>query len=154
MDEESNYYIEPKYINATINKYFGVEKITPQDVGDFVRYRDDRYYWDDVFEGSPWFAGSQLLSLRDNGVGMLMAIVEDYGDNENYQRDPESELIPRFYSPKSSWPEGVAELFKATGYHAALIEPHTYDGRRVYKLLQWRAAESLDEAETIVALGF
>jgi hypothetical protein len=99
-DADSNYFIGPKQVNATIKKYFGIEKITPQDGGDFVLYRDGRYYWDDVFEGSPWFAGSQAIELQDNGDGTLSAIVEDYKDNENYQNDPDSKSIPLFYAPK------------------------------------------------------
>jgi hypothetical protein len=153
-DANSDYYIEPKHVNATVKKYFGAEKITAQDGGDFVLYRDGKYYWDDVFEGSPWFAGSQALELRDNGDGTLSAIVGDYGDNENYQKDPDSKSIPLFYTPKKTWKPATAKMFDAKGYHAAQIAPHTYDGKKTYKLLEWRAAETPEEAGEIAAGGF
>jgi hypothetical protein len=142
-------YIEAKHVNAAVKQYFGIEHVTPRDGGDFVLYRDGKYYWDDVFEGAPWFAGSQALELRDNGDGTLSAIVEDYGDNENYQNDPDSKSIPLFYAPKKTWKEATAKLFDVKGYHAAKIAPHTYGGKKTYKLLEWRAAETLEEAAAV-----
>jgi nicotinamide mononucleotide adenylyltransferase len=152
-DAESNSYIEPKNVDATIEKYFGDIKVTPQSSGDFIGYRDGKYYWDDVFEGSPWFAGSQTLELRDNGNGTLSAIVEDYADNDNYQANPDSELVRRFYEPKKTWSAAVAKLFDVKGYHAALIEPYEYQGKKTYRLIKWRAAETLQEAQRLVAEG-
>jgi hypothetical protein len=153
-DADSNSYIEPKNVNATLNKYFGIQKITPQDGGDFVLYRDGRYYWDDVFEGSPWFAGSQAIELKNNGDGTMSAIVEDYGDNQNYQDDPDSKSITLFYTPKKTWKPATAKMFDVKTYHAAKIVPYTYNGKNTYRLLEWRAAETVGEARSIAAGGF
>jgi hypothetical protein len=145
-DPEGGFSIEAKNVAASVKKYFGIEKFTAQDGGNFVSYRDGKYYWDDVLEGSPWFAGSQAVELRDNGDGTLSAVLEDYSDNDHYQKDPDNKSIALFYTPKKAWNASTAKFFDQAGYHAAKIAPYTYDGKKTYKLLEWKAAETLDEA--------
>lgn len=150
-DVSEDSYIEEKYVNATIQKYFGVNNISGKSCKDmdFVSYSKGKYFWHDVFEGSPWFSGSQAVELYDNKDGTFSAVIEDYSDNEAFQINPDN-FSSAFYNPRKDWKETTTKRCQLSGYHAAKIKLQTYDEKLVYKLLKWQAAENLKEARALI----
>lgn len=138
--------VDKKYINATIKKYFGIDKITPQSIEDgFVLYKDGKYYWEDVTEGFPKFDGAQVIEFYDNQDGTFLAIIEDYKDNQEYHKGGSPDNFgASFYPPKKSWSPSVAKKCSIAGYHVAKVAPHTYNNKKTYKLLEWYKAKSLE----------
>lgn len=147
FDEDS--YISEKYVKSTLMKYFGISKIIPED-GDFFSYKSGKFLWEDIFEGGPYFYGSQTIELYDNGDGTFSAITEDYEDNEYFQNNFIEGFGKIFYPPKKNWKSATTKRCKVTGYHAAKIATQSYDGKVVYKLLEWHPAESLEDARSIM----
>jgi hypothetical protein len=132
------YYIERKDVDATIEKYFGIKGVTPQSVEDSpIIYKNNRYYWDEIFEGSPTFLGGQVVELRDAGNGTMSAVVELYEDDEAFQNNPDK-AIKEFYAPIKNWTGDTAKCFKSAGTWTAKIAPHTWGGKKTWKLLEWR----------------
>jgi hypothetical protein len=150
-DAEGMSYIGRDRVDATIEKYFGIKGVKPRSVEDgAVIYKHDRYYWDDVFEGSPWFAGGQAVELYDEKDGTLSAVVELYQDNEAFQNDVMKIDTGDFYAPKKSWKGNTAKYYEIRGYYAAKIAPYSYNGKKTYRLLEWREAETLNEARKLI----
>ena len=147
-DADGRYYIGKNSVDATIEKYFGIKGVKPQSAGDeFVVYENDRYYWDDVFEGSPWFAGAQTVALYNDGDGTFSAVVELYKDNVAFQNDVDKFDIKDFYAPKKSWKGKTASYYDFDTTCSAKIAPHVYGGKKTWKLLEWHADEAEDEGD-------
>jgi hypothetical protein len=143
---EGKAYIGKGTVDATIEKYFGLKGVTPQSAEDgFVIYKNGKYYWDDVFESAPWFAGGQAVSLTDNGDGTLFATVELYKDNDAFQKDAAKVNIKDFYAPKKSWKGKTASYYELSSTWSAVIAPHTYNGKKTWKLLEWREEGASNE---------
>jgi hypothetical protein len=135
---EGPYYIGKDNVNVTIEKYFGIKGVKPQSAEDrFVIYKNGRYYWDDVMEGAPWFAGGQAVELYDNGDGTLSAVVEWYEDNEVFVNNVDKFDVKDFYAPKKSWKGNTANYYELSRRCTAKIAPHSYGGKKTYKLLKW-----------------
>jgi hypothetical protein len=148
---EGQYYIGRDSVDASIEKYFGIKGVKPHSVEDgFVIYKKGRYYWDDVLEGAPWFAGGQAVELYDDGDGKLSAVVELYKDNGAFANDPDKVNIKDFYAPRKTWKGNTAKYYELRGYYAAKIVPHAYGGKKTYKLLEWREAETLEDARKLI----
>ena len=148
---EGQYYIGKDRVNATIEKYFGIQGVTPQSAEEgFVIFKKDRYYWDDVFEGSPWFAGGQAVELHEGKGGTLSAVVEFYTDNEAFQNDAGKVNIKDFYAPKKSWKKNTAKYYDLCGYYGAKIAVLVQNGKKSYILLEWREAETLEDARKLI----
>jgi hypothetical protein len=145
-DAEGRYYIGKNSVDATIEKYFGIKGVKHQSAGgEFVVYENDRYYWDDVCEGSPGFAGAQAVALYDDGDGTFSAIVELYKDNHAFQIDVDKFDIKDFYAPKKSWKGKTASYYDLDATYSAKIAPHVYGGKKTWELLEWHADEAEDE---------
>ncbi|MDR3209644.1 MAG: hypothetical protein LBT36_03345 [Oscillospiraceae bacterium] len=130
--------LAPSYVENAMLKYFGVSGVTHQSAGAWVTYSDGKYHWHDVFEGAPWFAGSQVAEFFDNGDGTYSALLEDYTDGADYGAWLSGGgEINAFYQPQRSW-SGFGGVFARSGYHTATVAPHTYDGKQTYKLLTYR----------------
>ena len=148
-DENGDSYVPKTVVNNTIDKYFGIKNIPAKDFEeDFYACKGGKYYWLDVMEGSPWFAGGQAVQLYDNGDGTLSVIVENYQDGEGYGMD-EASILPNnptspFYAPKKNWSGKVKKLLRQNGYYIATIAPYTYNDKQTYKLLEWRFVETPD----------
>jgi|GEM_PF-843790 hypothetical protein len=144
-------YMDKEYMDITVKKYFDIEGITHQSgkPTGFVVYDNGKYFWHDVFEGSPWFEGSQLIELYDNGDGTFSAITEDYQDSPEFN-DKMEEFLSSFYEPKRNWKPEMHKLVEANGYHAARIAPHEFNGKQTYKLLEWHITDTKEEAHAIM----
>ena len=150
-DPSGEYYLPEHYVIETLQKYFGIEKITAQDGtnAELISYNKGKYFWLDIFEGSPRFAGSQVIEFYDNQDGTFLAVVAEYKDNYEFQTDPDR-FSSAFYTPKKAWEASTAQAYELSGYHIAKITTHTYNGQKAYKLLERRAAETFDELQTIL----
>lgn len=137
-------YIERKNVDATIEKYFGIKGVKPQSVEDSpIIYKNNRYYWDEIFEGAPWFAGGQAVELYDAGNRTMTAVVEFYEDDGEFANNPDK-ATKEFYAPKKTWKGETASCFKLTGLYQAKIMPYTYGGKKTWKLLEWRRVKPED----------
>jgi hypothetical protein len=133
QDAEGGYYIGKNSVDATIEKYFGIKGVKPQNgEGEFVIYKNDRYYWDDVFEGSPWFAGAQAVAFYDDGDGTFSAVVELYKDNNAFQNDVGKFDTKDFYAPKKSWKGKTASYYDLYATYSAKIAPHVWGGKKTW----------------------
>ena len=150
-------YLTKATVDATIMKAFGISGIKAKDFeADFFACKGGKYYWLDIFEGSPWFAGGQVIEFYENGDGTYSAIIENYSDSSEYQEyisgleySSKSSKSP-FYSPKKTWKKGLEKYYKLDGYHAAKVAPQTYNNKATYKLLGWKSAETLKEAQNSI----
>lgn len=151
-ESEEYSYLSQKYVVATLKKYFDIDKISVPNgrVTDFISHKNGKYYWEDVFEGAPWFAGNQVIELYDNHDGTFSAIVENYNDNNEFQMNFSDNLSTSFYAPKKTWKASLAKHFDLSGYHIAKIAAHTYNGKETYKLLEWYAVDTLEDAKDLV----
>jgi hypothetical protein len=150
-DAEKMFYIERGRVDAAIEKYFGIKGVKPRSVEDrAVIYKKGRYYWDDILEGAPGFAGGQAVELYDAGGGALSAVVEFYMDTEAFQNDVMKLDAKDFYAPRKTWKGNTVKYYSPRGYYSARIAPHAYGGKKTWKLLEWHEAETLKEARKFI----
>lgn len=138
-EDNEGYYLEESQVIKTIQKYFGIDKVTVPDgeIDHIITRAGNKFYWFDVLEGSPWFAGAQVIKFFDNEDGTFSAFIEVYGDNEKFQEDYLENFATLFYQPKHTWKANVTERCRITGYREAKIKIH--NNRKL--LLEWKEAE-------------
>lgn len=146
-DASGDDYITKPVIDATTQKFFGIKDIKVNDFeDDFQAVRNGKYYWLDIFEGSPWFAGGQVTEFYDNGDNTFSAVIESYIDSEGYGYNQESIIEMSagspFYLPKKKWSKKLTDLIHINGYYEAKVAPQIYNNKQTYKLLEWNLMET------------
>ncbi len=98
--------------------------------------------------GSPWFAGSAVELHEGKGDAVCRCGVL-HRQREAFQNDPD-ENIKDFYAPKKSWKKNTAKYYDLCGYYGAKIAVLVQNGKKSYILLEWREAETLEDARKLI----